>query len=135
MGRNLRVNKFRGFARNRENREIYIPSKFSRPTVCHLVHISNISLNYSHLKSTRPLVSKSKVVRPGSGCDAYVGVSKIKMGVSRSGCGFGVFLFAVCFNLYMQPNSHTSHFEIMKAHVMKTVATAIHKLKRSSAMP
>ena len=55
--------------------------------------ISNISLNYSQLKSTRPVASKSKVERPGSGCGVFVGVSRNKTGVSGSRRGFAVFLF------------------------------------------
>ena len=36
----------------------------------------NVSVNYGHLKSTRPVAGKSRVAMQGSGCDARVGVSR-----------------------------------------------------------
>ena len=57
------------------------------------MHISNISRNYGHLKSTRPVASKSKEERPGSRCGVCVGVLRNKMAVSRIGYGSNTFAF------------------------------------------
>ena len=48
---------------------------------CSILYVFQMCQNYSHLKSTRPVASKSKMVRPGSGCGVCVGVeSSFEMG-------------------------------------------------------
>ena len=93
----------------------------------HFVHISNISLNYSHLKSTRPVASKSKVLRPGRGCDVHVGVSRNKTGVASD-----VFCFSalICiYNHILRPNI----LRLWKRTLWKCGYCNTHKVKRSSA--
>ena len=96
-----------------------------RPRTC-------TTITFWSLKSIRPVASKLKVVRPGSGSGLRVGVLRSKMGVSGSGCGLDDFPFpsqlqsgyATMFPYLTFWNYESSSYE--------NVATAIHKLKRSS---
>ena len=96
------------------------------------VHISIKSQNYSHLKSTRPVARKSKVIRPGSGCGVCVGCPR-KRGMSGSGCGFETFwclLLSICICNYI----HRHHILKLWNHTLWRCGYCnTHKMKRSSA--
>ena len=86
-----------------------------------------LSQNYDHLKYTRPVTGKSKVVSQESRCGVCVGVSRNTNGCVRK----WVERMIVCpclFSsyMYMQPCFQTSHFENYPSAWYANVATAIH---------
>ena len=73
----------------------------------------------AYLARARPVTSKSKVVRPGSGCSICVGVSKIKWVCPEVGVAAISFLYFLALICVCNHIPRPEHFEIMKVGSMK----------------